>query len=111
LSATLAQGISVGSWKTKPMSLGRHGDCSRRGLFETGDDAQRRRLAAARRSEKRQQLAGINAKIEIGEHDGSVRKTLADIMKCDERRALFLQGISRRGRPDHGFGRRSSPTP
>ena len=64
LSNTVAQGISVGSWNTKPMLAGRRGSSVRAsrslprvGSLKPGDHAQRRRLAAARRPEQRQELA------------------------------------------------------
>ena len=63
LSKTLAQGSSVGSWKTKPMSdaaaapLPRQSSRPEVGVDEAGDDAQRRRLAAAGRPEQAQEIA------------------------------------------------------
>ena len=55
---TLAQGISVGSWNTKPMSerpmkpLPRQSSSARCRRRQAGDQPQRRRLAAARRPEQ-----------------------------------------------------------
>jgi hypothetical protein len=80
LAATVAQGIKVGSWNTKPM---RRGPAARR-LAQAGDDAQGRRLAAARRAEQRDELARPHVEVEAVECDHAVGEGLADAVERDD---------------------------
>ena len=57
--------------------------CGRRA--QAGDQPQRRRFAAARRAEQRQEFAGADVEIELGQRHGAVRKGLADAAQRDER--------------------------
>ena len=86
LSRTLAHGISVGSWNTKPMgcrpsafvgAMGNvHGACARRA--EPRDQPQRGRLAAAGRPEQRDELAVADIEIERPERGHAVVIDLGD---------------------------------
>src|SRR5262249_43948282 len=50
---------------------------------ESGDDAQRRRLAAAGRPEQRDKFAGANGKIETIERHDATRKSFTDAAQSD----------------------------
>ena len=107
LAATLAQGISVGSWNTKPISAARHCAAIRTvppadGRAQARDDAQRRRLAAAGRAEQRDEFARSHVEIEAVERNRAAVEGLADAAQRDD-------GADAAARCH--FGRRSRPTP
>ena len=102
LSKTVAQGIRVGSWKTKPIVARASRAAASRSappvaLAEAGDQAQRRALAAARGAEQAQELAPADGEVEAGQRLRAVGEALGDAMQGDERRA-GLSVLSRRGR-------------
>ena len=122
LAATVAHGISVGSWNTKPSAArrvsGRAPATPRvplRRLAQAGDDAQRRRLAAAGRAEQRHELAGANLEIEPIERHDAVRERLADAAQRDDGAAREMPdrridvAIDAAASFDRYFGRRSMP--
>ena len=53
-------------------------------LLEAGDHAQHRRLAAARRSEEGDELAGADIEVEILHDRGRCRRTFADVLDAEE---------------------------
>ena len=91
LAATVAHGIRVGSWKTKPMSVlalpptgCRHS--TRRRCVGSASPAimrKRRRLAATRRSEQRHEFARPDVEIEIVERHHAARENLADALSVE----------------------------
>ena len=99
LSAAFAQGISVGSWNTKPISPrwsspaapGQSTAPAAR-LGEARDDPQRRRLAAAGGAEERHELARADVEIEAGERRRAVREGLANAAQRDQGGAAVARG-------------------
>ena len=109
LPNTVAQGISVGSWNTKPMPRLRAapslpGHRAARRLAQARDDAERRRLAAAGRAEQRQEFA-----VEIepssaesgAEHLPTPR---SETMGAAKAPSLFPQAVSVRNDPALDLG-------
>ena len=88
LAKTVAQGISVGSWKTKPISGcaaaggvelgGRPVDRAGGRLAEAGDDPKHRRLAAAGRAEQADELAAADVERHVLQRQRAVREGLGD---------------------------------
>ena len=70
-------------------ALPRNHDVPRRGALETGDHAQRRRLAAARRTEQADDLARRHGKIGIPDRD-EVAELLGDLAYLDGRHGYFF---------------------
>ena len=64
-------------------------DIARRGTLETGDHAQRRRLAAARRAEQADDLAGRHGEIDIPDGD-EVAELLGDLAYVNGRHGYFF---------------------
>ena len=92
LRSTVAHGISVGSWNTKPIrpAVRRRGlvgpvDRAARRRAQARDQPQRGRLAAARRPEQRHELARPDIEIETIERRHAARERLADIVERDDR--------------------------
>ena len=88
LSNTVAQGIRVGSWNTKPMSpsdaRAAASRCARGRPAEAGDEPERRRLAAARGPEQADELVPADVEIEAGQRRHAVGEDLAPRMPCRE---------------------------
>ena len=93
LSATVMFGNSAYDWKTIP-TLRRFGgavghvravDADRAGgrALEAGDHPQRRRLAAARRPEERDELAPLGGQVEVLDGD-DVAELLLDAVQLQE---------------------------
>ena len=107
LSSALAQGSSVASWNTKPISPGvgcwpASQSGARVRLVQPGDQPQQRRFAAARRPEQRDEIAGADRRAIRRAAPPPRRKAAADrgaaAYQWQEKHAdtLLLQSPSRR---------------
>src|SRR5262245_5127617 len=68
-----------------PLAAAVPGDRAARRFAQPGDDAQRRRLAAARRAEQGEEFALPYVEVETVERVDAVGKRLADAFECDDR--------------------------
>ena len=75
-SMTLSHGISACFWNTTPRSapgpidrLAVEHDLAGRRLHEAGDARQQRRLAAARRAERDDEVAGVEREVDVGQRE------------------------------------------
>ena len=98
LSNTVAHGISVGSWNTKPSSCSwsRQLIQPRVGAGQAGEQAQDRRLAAARGAEQRQELAAPHFEVDAGQRHGAVGEGLVDAFAAAPAAARAATAAGRR---------------
>src|SRR3954468_25012786 len=113
LSNTLAKGISVGSWKTKPISPSPspcgHSIRPRLALVRPAISRRGGALAATRRAQEAHELVPADGEVEVRQRLRPVGEQLGDPAQGDQRR-------SHRGRPfgahpPVSFFRRSRPCP
>ena len=64
---------------------GGDGDAAARGRLQAGREAQQRGLAAARRADDRDEVAGAQAEADVGQRDGAGRELLADAVEDEGR--------------------------
>ena len=99
LSNTVAQGISVGSWKTNPMSRRAVWEARRTvpevASAEAGDQPKRGGFPAAGRAENAGERSRPDRKRQAVQRDGAVGERLGDAFHPDQNRSVRHSGVHR----------------